>query len=234
MLMRAEASLWWPWGVLIVASFVIQLITGFFRAKRRSEGVSHVAQALGFSYTAWLGPESVPKIGTDLFQKDAGGTCKNVMTGKYAGMGLQIFDYSTTTGSPQNSTTTSQTVAVYTQDVELPHFTMQPENLALKVLATLQHRRVALDCPPGVSQHYLTSGPDKDRIRALFNSSLFSFVEGLDRGKGWHIEVEGKTLVLYRYNKRVKPEELRGFVEETASIAQSFFSLSGVKAALAR
>ena len=155
------------------------------------------------------------------------------MTGNYAGLDAEVLEYAPTTGRAGNSRTTVQTVAVYTQNVDLPQFVLRPSSLAIKLLDTLQHQKVDLEYPPGVSRHYALHGPDKERIRALFNESLVSFVESLDRGKGWHIEGAGKKLVVYRYRGRVKPAQLRNFLQETSSIAQSFFASQKQQAPLA-
>ena len=192
--------------------------------------MAEVAQELGFTFTPWTNdPNTVPKVGTELFRQDSLSGFHNVMTGNYGGLEAQVFDYSYSSGSAQNSHTAAQTVAVYTQNVELPLFTLQPGNLALKILDTLQYQKVDLDYPPGVPHHYSVHGPDAARIKGLFNACVISFVEGLDRSKGWHIEGAGKTLVLYRYNKRVQPAQLRDFLQETSCIAQSFFSYCGAK-----
>jgi len=156
------------------------------------------------------------------------------MTGNYAGLDAEVLEYAPTTGRAGNSRTTVQTVAVYTQNVDLPQFVLRPSSLAIKLLDTLQHQKVDLEYPPGVSRHYALHGPDKERIRALFNESLVSFVESLDRGKGWHIEGAGKKLVVYRYRGRVKPAQLRNFLQETSSIAQSFFASQKQQPPLAR
>jgi hypothetical protein len=232
--MFAPTSILWLGGAFMVASFVLRSVVGIFQTVKRANGAAAAAQELGFTFTPWMGPESAPKIGTELFQKDPGGTCKNVMAGNFAGMDVQLFDYGCTTGRPGNSTTTVQTVAVYTQNVDLPFFILQPKNLALTIIDKLQHQHVDLDYPPGLSQHYAVRGRDRERIRALFNGSLLAFVEGLDRSKGWHLEGAGNTLVLYRYRGKVKPAELRDFLQETSSIAQSFFAFSGARAAAAR
>ncbi len=47
-----------------------------------------------------------------------------------------------------------------------------------------------------------------------------------DRGTIPPQEMAGKTLVLYRYLLRVNPTELRDFLQETSSIAQSFLAFS--------
>ncbi|MBZ5722101.1 MAG: hypothetical protein LAO03_17145 [Acidobacteriia bacterium] len=208
---------------------MISFVIGIFRTKKRSQDVAPLAQELGFRFVPWIGPEAAPRFATALFQKDPGATCKNLMTGSYAGLDVQVFDYSCTTGSVQNSTSTVQTVAVYSQNTDLPTFALAPKNLADKILAALQHQNVELDCPPGVSLHYAVHGSEKERIRPWFDGRRIRFIESLDRSKGWHIEGAGKTLVLYRYARRVKPAELRDFLQETSSIAQSF--LEGATAA---
>jgi len=187
------------------------------------------AHELGFTYTAWMGPESAPKFQTALFQEHSGAALKNLMTGNYGGLDALVFDYSYTTGSAQNSSTVGHTVALYTQNVDLPSFTLGPESLAEKIVDALEHRRVELDCPPSFSRHYAVRGPEKEKIRLLFNGNVISLIESLDCSKQWHIEGAGKTLVLYRYRRHVKPAELRDFLQETSSIAQSFFAFCRTK-----
>jgi hypothetical protein len=52
----------------------------------------------------------------------------------------------------------------------------------------------------------------------------------IDRAKNWHIEGNGKQLVLYRYNDRAGADKLRNFLEETSSIARAFVSMAGSNA----
>lgn len=211
---------------------VISFLWGILKTMNRAQHAAPVAQELGFTYTPWMGPEATPRFATSLFQKDRGATLKNVMTGNYAGLETQLFDYSCTTGSVQHSTTTCQTVVVYTQNVDLPWFLLEPKSLADKLLDALEHQNVELDCPPGLRLHYTVRGLDKARVCAFFDGRRIRLIENLDRNQGWHIEGAGKTLVLYRYARKVKPAELKDFLQETSAIAQSF--LAGAAAAGAR
>jgi hypothetical protein len=229
--MSALGSIWWPWGAGMAGWFVTSVAFGIFRTRKRSQEAASVAQELGFTFTPWIGPEAAPQFATALFQKDLGGSFKNVMAGSYAGLGAQVFDYSCTTGSAQNSTSTVQTVAVYTQTIDLPAFALSPKTLADQIIDAIQHQNVELDCPPGVSLHYVVHGSDKEKIRSLFDGRRIRSIESLDRSKGWHIEGAGKTLVLYRYARRVKPTEVRDFLQETSTIAQAFLATSGAAAA---
>lgn len=203
---------------------VISFVLGILRTIRRAQTVAPIAQELGFTYTPWIGSEAAPQFATALFQKDRGATLKNVMTGNYAGLETQVFDYSCTTGSAQQSTTTCQTVVVYTQNVDLPWFVLQPKSLADKILDALEHKNIELDCPPDLKLHYMVRGLDKEKVRALFDGRRIRLIESLDRSKGWHIEGAGKTLVLYRYARKVKPSELKDFLDQTSQIAQSFLA----------
>jgi hypothetical protein len=232
--MLGLGSIWWPFGAVTAVWFVTSVALGSIRAWKRVENMSATAQELGFTFTAWKGPESAPGFETPLFQKNQAGGLKNVMTGSYAGLEAQVFDYSYTSGSPGNSTLVGQTVAVYTHDSDFPVFALEPESLTGKIVDALQHQNVDIDCTSSFSRDYAVRGPEKERIRSLFNGRIISLIEGLDRAKGWHIEGAVKTLVLYRYRVRVKPAEMRGFLQETSSIAQSFFSFSAARAGSSR
>ena len=237
--MITRASIWWPWGAAMAGWFVSSIVMGIIRTLKRAQNMAGAAQELGLKFTAWMGPESAPRFGTELFQSGSAGGCHDVMTGNFAGLDVQVFDYSRNTGVPGYSTNTArtvavtvaQTVAVYTQNVDLPAFTLEAASFAGKIVDAIQHQKVDLDSAPDFSRQYAVHGVEKDRIRSLFNDRLVSFLGGLDRSHGWHIEGAGKALVLYRYGRRVKPAELRDFLQETSTIAQSFFAYAGAKAA---
>ena len=229
--MVAGIRVWWIFAFFAAFS-VVRFVIGSLRTMQRAGDMAAAAQELGLTFTPWTNDSNaIPKVGTELFCKHSTGGFHNFMAGNFGRLETQVFDYSYSSGNAQNSSTAVQTVAVYTQNVDLPLFTLQPSSLALKILDTLQHQKVDLDYPPGVSHHYAVHGSDATGIKALFNGSLISFVEGLDRSKGWHIEGAGKTLVMYRYNNRIKPAQLREFLQETSSIAQTFLSLSGTRRA---
>jgi hypothetical protein len=71
-------------------------------------------------------------------------------------------------------------------------------------------------------------GKDKEGIKALFSQPPIDFVKQLDRTKAWQIEGAANKLVIYSYSRKVIPAQLKDFLQETSSIAQSFFAYSGV------
>ncbi len=213
-------------AAFMFGSFVLSIVMGIFRNKNRSRQMEAEAQTLGFTFTHWSNTLSASNFATPFFLSGASGF-KNVMTGSYAGMNVEVFDYSHTSGSAKNTTITIQTVAVYTQNVDFPCFALGPGGLAAKLLNALDHQNVEVTSDKEFLHHHSVRGIDKERIKVLFSDPLISFVKQLDRNKTWHIEGAGQKLVIYRYARQVKPDALKDFLQETSSIAQSFFAYAG-------
>ena len=209
--------------VAMFGLFVISVAVGIFRNKNRSKQMEAEAQALGFTFSHWSETLSACKIATPFFLKGSAGF-KNVMTGNYDGMNVEVFDYSHTSGSASNTSSTVQTVAAYTQNVDFPVFELGLGGLAGKIINALDHQNVDVTADKEFLHHYSVRGQDKDRIKALFNESLISFVKQLDRKKAWRVEGAGQKLVIYRYARKTKPAALKDFFQETSPIAQSFFA----------
>ncbi len=203
--------------------FVISVVTGIFRNKNRSQQMETEAQLLGFTFSHWSGALSASEIAAPFFIKASAGF-KNVMTGNYAGMDVEIFDYSHSTGSAQNTSVTLQTVAVYTHNVDFPVFALGPGGLAGKILAAVGHQNVEVTSDKEFLHHYSVRGEDREKIKGLFSEPLISFVKQLNSKKPWQIEGSGNKLVVYRYSSEIKPAALKDFLQETSSIAQSFFA----------
>ena len=216
----------WLFALLIGISFVVSVALGITRNLTRSRNMEGEARSLGFMFTAWIGPESTPKIVTP-FLMNGSGAYKNVLRGSYEGLEVQVFDYSHTSGSSSHSTTSAQTVAVYKKNVSLPAFAVGPGGLAAKIIDALEHQNVELNVDQEFSHRYSVRGSDKERVRALFSAGLISFLKGLDQSKSWQIEGSGNALVIYRFARRIKPSEVRDFLQDTYSIAQSFFAYAG-------
>lgn len=203
--------------------FLISVVLSIFRNKNRSKQLEAEAQALGFTFSHWSETLAASEIATPFFIEGSGGF-NNVMAGNYAGMNVEVFDYSHTSGSASNTTVTVQTVAVYTQKVDFPVFAVGLGGLAAKIINAIDHQSVDVTADKEFLHHYSVRGQDKERIKALFNESLISFVKRLDRKKAWRVEGSGQKLAIYRYARKTKPAALRDFLQETSSIAQAFFT----------
>lgn len=209
--------------VVMFGLFLISVVVSIFRNKNRKQQMAEEAQSLGFTFSHGSETLSAPKIATPFFLSGSAGF-ENAMAGSYAGMNVDVFDYSHTMGSASNTTVTVQTVAVYTQNIDFPTFALGPGGLAAKIIGALEHQNVDVTSDKEFLRHHSVCGNDKERVQALFSPSLIDFVKQLDRTKAWQIEGAANTLVIYRYAHQVKPAVLKDFLQETSSIAQSFFA----------
>jgi hypothetical protein len=215
----------WAFPLIFGGLFILSTALAAVRNAGRRRDMEAAAQSLGFTFSRWAGPTTVPKVATPFLMTGCAGY-KNVMTGSYGGLEVEVFDYSRTTGSARNTSSTSQTVAIYKKDVRLPAFSLGPGGLAAKLIDALEHQNVPI-ADPEFKRHYSLRAPDQEKVRALFTDGLITSLNNLDPSKHWQVEGVGNSLVLYRYARREKPTDLRDFLQETSSIAQSFFAYAG-------
>jgi hypothetical protein len=68
----------------------------------------------------------------------------------------------------------------------------------------------------------------EEKVRVLFTPGLVSYLENLDARSNWRIEAMDTTLIVYRLGKKTCPDLLRSFLDDTTSVACSFFDLAKV------
>jgi hypothetical protein len=146
-------------------------------------------------------------------------------------MAVSLFDYSYVVSDGRNAKTHAQSVAAFSKiGVQIPDFAMGPKGIFGKITDVLSHKNINFESNPEFSRRYQVRGPEQERTRELFTPALLAFLESLDPKKNWSVEGAGDTIIVFRANKRIRPEELRSFFEESSSVASSFFSFSGVSA----
>ena len=93
----------------------------------------------------------------------------------------------------------------------LPEFELRPEHFFHKIGQALGYSDIDFETHPEFSRRYLLRGPDEAAIRDFFQPELLSFFES---NQGVSLEASGDRLIYYRARKRIKPEEVRAFMEE--------------------
>ena len=217
----------WLFGGVAVAGVVLWIIASR-QAKKRTQALEAVAAEIGFRFDG-NDQSSAIQVRTALFNKGSGRKFRNIMNGVSSGLKASLFDYSYTISSDKSSSTYRQTVAAFVQDLGLPLFEVRPEGLMDRVGEMFVHQDINFDSHPRFSRRYALRGKEEGKIRELFTPALLSLLEGLPAEKKWHIEGSDLTLLLYMQGKTVKPEEVRPFLEETSSLAQTFFASCGAK-----
>jgi carbonic anhydrase len=93
----------------------------------------------------------------------------------------------------------------------LPAFSLRPENIWHKVRSWLGYQDIDFEGYPTFSARYLLRGADEEAIRAVFTDRILGFYEAT---AGLCTEGNEDRLLFYRQPVRVKPEDVRAFVEE--------------------
>lgn len=216
-----------------IGFLVYFLIT--YREKKRTAALTTVAQSMGFMFLGeeWngsaLGPQQLLFENSVVFEEGWGQKCKNIMHGTFAGLQASIFDYSYITGRGRGARTWRQTVFAFSRDLSLPAFDLKPENLMDRLRDAFNHNDIDFDSHPGFSRRYFLRSPRHERITELFTPELLTYLEGLTPEPKWHIEGNGQALFIYLFNRRIAPEDISSFAQNTSSIATSFFKYCGAK-----
>ena len=202
-------------GGLALVGGIIALVARYER--KRAEELAAVGQAMGFTFEPDGDLEVMKGFGDlPLYGHGHSKRVKCVMTGQAGERDVKLFDYKYTTGSGKNSHTWSQTVALFPRAAEgLPDLLLSPENIFHKIGAVFGYQDIDFDTSPDFSSHYLLRGPDEMAIRSVFGADALNF---FGQQRGWHVEIAGGNVGIYRSDKRCKPEDLRTYLEETQSV----------------
>ncbi len=215
----------------IIAIVVVLFFVSRAQARERALAMQTAAQQIGFNF---FGNDETRAIAvrTALFRRGGGRRFRNITNGSSVGFEVSLFDYSYTISTGKSSTTYTQTVAAFIQNLPLPSFELHREGFMDRVGDFFTHRDIDFESNPEFSRLFHLSGDEKDKIRELFAPSLLTFLEGLSPDSGWHFEGSGFTLILYRGNQTVDPMQLQPFLDETSSLARNFFGACGLKAGM--
>lgn len=208
-------------------AFVIVLIVWANRwARKRTQGLAEVAQQMGFSFLGkvWSGPALSPQYRISLLQR-ARGRYNNVMTGSLHGLQAALFDFT----FPQGKGSATQTIAAFSQELQLPAFELRAENVFDRIGEAFASRDIDFDSSPEFSRRYFLRSPDEAATRQLFTPGLLTYFEQIPADKKWHIEASGTTLMIYTLHGPLRASEARTFLEETSSIATTVLTAGGLK-----
>lgn len=208
-----------PLAIFLLAA-AVALFFSFRAEKKRREALQRVADELGFTFSPQAPGLLAGFDGMHLFSQGHGKRLTNVLQGEANGLTVDVFDYAYTTGGGKNSHTHRQTVVCFhLPDRELPVFSLRPENVLHRIGTWFGYQDINFDDFPVFSKRYLLRGPDEPAIRGVFTPKVLTFYEGLT---GVSTEGAGRTLIFYRDNRRVQPEQVRGFLEEGFAMLQVF------------
>lgn len=207
-------------GVAALVTVIIVLVNR--AAAKRRAALEGVALEAGWSFSAGVvAPDALGAAPFPLFTHGRARKARHVMRLPGNGPAVTVFDYQYTVGSGQHQSTVVQTVVhVGSPRLALPPFVLGPENIFHKAGGLLGYHDIDFDSSPEFSKKYLLRSKQAEtNVRDLFTPSVRAFFE-----QRQPVSVEGQEggVLVYRSGRRVKPEELRSFVEDAQLVARQF------------
>lgn len=208
---------------LIILIGITVFIVGKYRSKKRTEALSAKAKSLGMQFSN--PPRNHTTALLDRFALGDRGRSNrtiNEMWNKTSKEELRVLGYKYTTGSGKHSRTHFQTVYVLTStQLNLPDFELQPENFLHKIGQAFGYQDIDFDTNTGFSKAYLLRGKNEAAIRELFSEELLRYFEN---NQGLCVEGQGDTILIYRDNKRIAPDEMQPFIQSNKQLISLFKS----------
>ncbi|RJR27604.1 MAG: hypothetical protein C4574_05965 [Candidatus Latescibacterota bacterium] len=182
---------------------------------KRREALERVARDLRFSFSPGGDGALLSGLGDyHLFSRGHTKRMSNLLRGSRRDDKAAVFDYRYTVGAGKHQRTFQQTVCCF--DLEgrsLPRFCVQPERAWHKVGALVGYDDIDFEKHPEFSKRYFLRGDDEQGVRRIFGRDLVAFFE---KERGVCMEGGSGYLLFYRAGRRIKPEEIRAFLEKGA------------------
>ena len=215
------------WLIIIICAVVLSLIVksilDLIKSRREKPVYRALADSLNFTFSKNPGMESLPR--KDEFFLFTGKDVQHVpcmLSGTVDNVEVKILDYSYSkhSGSQGGQTRSKlQTLVMFqSPDYRWPDLKMMPDSFALKLTKILGVRDIDFDDAPEFSKRYLLNGSDEAAIRRIFRQEV---TDAFARRTGWCVEAHGDVIVFWSEGKRVPPNDIRSFLEETIELLQS-------------
>jgi len=222
----------------VIGGVLVVLIGGYHylwtvpRTRKRASGMARESALMGFSFEKGLKESPRELFGPyQLFSIPRGSkTMINTIRGELTkGVPFHIFDYGYSM-HPDNDV--EQTVGVFELDgADLPPFVLSAkakDRISPKTLRRIGLKMTEMmtgfkkiNLPALPSSYDMRSSEQSDQVVRLFGDSLINF---FSNNPGWHVEGGGIHLLIYRFDKIVKPQDLRTFVSECREVVDQFTS----------
>lgn len=214
--------------ILLAAGFGIWLIFTILGQKRRAGNMARVARELGFTFKGRLDGEAGELFGPlRIFCLQGAGPVENAMSRKAPP--CFIFDYEYAIIRDQD---VCQTIAAFkTGHMEWPHiviearkrerFTVEAMRMVTKKIADwhYRYREIDMSSHPGFAKSYkLLSTETPEVVTPLLPRPL---LDHLSRTPGWQVEFAGRTVLLFRHGKRIKPGHISAWYGDACRIFDS-------------
>lgn len=198
--------------VFFIGLIIAIIIYNNKKEKERTLAMQQVAQQMGWAFAPTAQLSMIPHTGYfNLFSQGHSKSIKNMIYGELNGVKAAVFDYRYTVGHGKNSHTYIQSVLYFeTPRLQLPMFTLSPENFMHKFISALGYQDLDFAHRPEFSKRYLLRGQDEQAIRRTFTDHILGFYEA---NHGLTTEGGGSQLFVYRLSTRIPPMQINQYVQ---------------------
>ncbi|HEX8748153.1 MAG TPA: hypothetical protein VF717_13345 [Pyrinomonadaceae bacterium] len=198
--------------LFVIGIIVAIIIYNNKKEKERTLAMEQVARQMGWAFAPVAQLAMIPHSGYfNLFNTGHSKSIKNMIYGQINGAKAAIFDYRYTVGHGKNSHTYTQSVLYFeSPKLQLPMFTLSPENFMHKFISALGYQDIDFAQRPDFSKKYLLRGQDEQAIRRTFQDNILSFYEA---NQGLHTEGGGSQLFVYRLSNRAQPQQVGQYLQ---------------------
>jgi hypothetical protein len=208
--------------IIIIGAIVAIYVYNSKKEKERTLAMQQAAQQMGWAFAPVADLAMIPHTGYfNLFNQGHSKSIKNMIYGQINGVKAAIFDYRYTVGHGKHSHTYMQSVLYFeTPKLQLPMFTLSPENFMHKFISALGYQDIDFGNRPEFSKRYLLRGPDEQAIRRAFTDHMMAFYEA---NQGLHTEGGGSQLFVYRLSNRMPPQQAGQYLQWAAASVLPLF-----------
>lgn len=191
------------------------------RERERTLGLKSSATLLGWQFAEDAPLNHLPNLEKfALFNEGHGKQIKNLLYGETNGVKAALFDYVYVTGSGKHRHTHHQSVVYFEpRHLNLPSFSLRPENFLHKMIAAFGYQDIDFGNRPTFSSQYLLRGSDELAIRNTFSDALLGFYE---TNPGTCTDGGGNQLFIFRQGFRTPPHEAQSFLDRASQLQNIF------------
>ena len=192
--------------------------------KKRTKAFAAVARESGYQFS----PAGTDEIKGELTEFDlfnTGCACKMIEFSRIMNLLIRSDDGDLILAMDYQYThiggyTCNQTVFFFgSPSLDLPVFHLRPEGFFDKIGGFLGFQDIDFDTHPVFSAKYLLKGKDEPRIREAFRPAALDW---FDRNPGWCVEAASDRLIVYRRDRRVKPDDIIAAIQDASAIRDLF------------
>ena len=209
--------------------FAYIIISAIFENRRQVKRVADYrlqAKLMGLQFIENPDGEAYHQFDSfKLFSRGKKRRVSNLVEGDSGDVKISIFDYKFMTGSKNSMLHRQTVIALRSDHLRFPEFSMRPEIFLDKLGPALGLQNLDFDTHPEFSKRFVLEGSDEAAIRSFFTPVVLEFFEN----NPYHsLEAHNDTMFFYRENKLRKVEELKD------QLAQAYEAFNVFKEANAR